>query len=110
MTHDDLPLFRWQPPRQIIPFPATLRTGHARKVAMLLAKARTKREADYFLNRSVDTFCRQLASVGVEPSDIAGQEADYLRMIAAECRSIGAPWHPNIGDPSEPSGDHGGAA
>ncbi|SOE18581.1 hypothetical protein SAMN05877838_3510 [Hoeflea halophila] len=107
---NDLPLFNWQPPRQIIPFPATLRTGHARKVALLLAKARTQREADHFLSRSIETFCRQLTNAGVDPSDIARQEADYLRMIAVECSVVGATWHPNISDLSEPNGDHGGAA
>ena len=106
---DNLPLFEWRPPRQVIPFPAKLRVGHARKVANLLAKARSQREAKHFLNRSVEAFIRQLESAGVDPDDIAKQESEYLLAIARECAIVRAGWYPVIEQP-ESNDDRGGAA
>lgn len=95
MTHADLPLFKWTPPRQVIPFPADKRTGHARRVAAHLAKARSNREADFALTRACKAFCKQLRSAGIPQDEIDRQQAAFLHTISRECRRIGARWVPD---------------
>lgn len=104
MSHDDLPLFAWTPPRKIIPFPARLRTGHARKVAVQLSKARTNREADHVLSRAVETFCRHLAAADVPAAEIESERLAYLKAIDAECNKVNASWRPVVSPVSDNSG------
>jgi hypothetical protein len=104
MSHDDLPLFAWVPPRKIIPFPARLRTGHARKVAVQLSKARTNREADHVLTRAVETFCRHLETAGVPDAEIDMERVAYLKAIDHECNKVNASWRPVVSPASETPG------
>ncbi len=107
MRLDDLPLFAWTPPRKVIPFPASLRIGHARKVAVQLSKARTQREADFVLTRALETNYRQLLAAGVEHEEADRQTNDFVVAITAACRRINSAWVP---DASRSSGEPGGAA
>ena len=106
MSHDDLPLFAWAPPRKVIPFPARLRTGHARKIAIQLSKARSQREADHVLSRAVETFCRHLQQADVPAEDIERERVAYLQAIDNECNRVNASWRPIV----EPVSDNSGGA
>ena len=92
----------------IIPFPCRLRTGHARKVATQLAKARSNREADHILSRAVHSHLRQMHSVGIVDQEIERQRIDFLVAIRFECKKVGARWLPSIS--SLDIGEPGGAA
>lgn len=96
--HHDLPLFNWEPPRQVIPFPTRLRTGHARKVAEQLAQARTNREADSRLTRACQTLKRQMRAAGIPEDEIDRQHETFLRAISRECDRIRAKWSPVLPD------------
>lgn len=87
----------------IIPFPSRLRTGHARKVATQLAKARSNREADHILSRAVRSHIRQMQSVGIIDQEVQKQRLDFLMSIHVECRKVGAGWLPAL-DLGEPGG------
>lgn len=110
MSHDDLPLFAWSPPRKVIPFPTRLRTGHARKVAEQLDQARTNREADARLTRACQTLRRQMRAAGIPDNEIARQQETFLRMICAECDRIRAKWAPVLPDHPNDHGTPPGAA
>lgn len=107
MQHDDLPLLRWRPPIQIIPFPSANRVGHALRLAQQLSKARTNREADYVLSRAVKAHCRQMRNAGLPPCEIERERVEYLGLIETQCRRINARWVPEISHESsefEPGG------
>jgi len=104
MSHDDLPLFAWTPPRKIIPFPARLRTGHARKIAVQLAKARSHREADHVLSRAIEKFCRNLMLADVPADEIEQERLAYLKAIDHECNKVNACWRPDLAPASDNSG------
>jgi hypothetical protein len=110
MSNDDLPLFRWEPPRQVIPFPTRLRTGHARKVAEQLAQARTNREADSKLTRACQTLKRQMHAAGIPDDEIERQHQTFLQAISVECSRIRARWSPVLPEDQRHNPTPGGAA
>uniref|UniRef100_UPI003F4994BF DUF6074 family protein n=1 Tax=Ensifer adhaerens TaxID=106592 RepID=UPI003F4994BF len=80
----------------IIPFPSRRRTGHARKVATQLSKARSNREADHILSRAVRSYVLQMQSIGILEQEIKRQRLEFLTTIHVECQKVGAEWLPNI--------------
>lgn len=94
---DGLPLFDWQPPRKIIPFPAQFRVGHAKRVALQLKTARSDREAGHFLTRALASFIKQMSQAQISESDLERERVVFLRAIECECYRVGSPWSP---DPS----------
>ncbi|KQW62715.1 MULTISPECIES: DUF6074 family protein [unclassified Ensifer] len=92
----------------IIPFPSRMRTGHARKVATQLAKARSNREADHILSRAIRSYVLQMQSIGIVDQEIKRQRIEFLTTIHLECQTVGAGWLPNIS--SLDLGESGGAA
>ncbi len=110
MRATDLPLFDWEPPRQVIPFPANLRTGHAKKVAEQLAQARTNREADSRLTRACQTMQRQMRAAGIPEAEIDRQHQTFLRAISVECDRIRARWSPVLPEDQQRQGPTPGGA
>ncbi|PWE52762.1 hypothetical protein DEM27_28570 [Metarhizobium album] len=110
MQHDDLPLFAYVPPVKIIPFPALKRVGQAKKIAEQLAKARTQREADHILSRSVQAYSRQMSSARVAEPDIARETLDFLTLIHAQCLKLRARWRPSLPRQSDGTDNPRGAA
>ncbi len=92
----------------IIPFPSRSRTGHARKVATQLSKARSNREADHILSRAIRSYVLQMQSIGILDQEIKRQRVEFLMSIYVECQKVGAGWLPNIS--SLDLGGSGGAA
>lgn len=102
---DQLDLLSWKPPRQVIPFPSRLRSGHARKVAAQLAAARTKREADFILIRAMEAHERQMARSGVEQEDLRQQLGEWKATIYNECLNLKSKWVPAFqGEARNPEG------
>lgn len=107
---DQLDLLEWTPPRQVIPFPTEKRVGHARRVAELLDKARTNREADWALTRACRSLREQMKAAGIPADEIGRQHATFLKTIIAECDRIKAKWTPTLPDNPQCHGAPGGAA
>ncbi|WP_420895289.1 DUF6074 family protein [Sinorhizobium meliloti] len=80
----------------IILFPSRLRTGHARRVATQLARARSNREADHILSRAIRSHTQQMKSVGIVDREIERQRTEFLMTIHVECRNVGAGWLPAL--------------
>lgn len=89
-------LFSWIPACRVIPFPSQKRTGHARRVAESLSKARTNREADRILTQACRSFRDQMQAAGIPMDDIRREHDLFLRAIHAECDRIGAKWMPSL--------------
>ncbi|MBX4895437.1 MULTISPECIES: DUF6074 family protein [Rhizobium] len=88
----------------IIPFPSRLRSGHARKVAVQLATARTRREANHFLNRAIEIHERQLFAALIHGDKIDQERSAFLYTIHEECRKLGSTWRPEIPEDNRPGG------
>lgn len=101
-----LDLLDWIPPRQVIPFPAEKRTGHARKVAEQLAVADTNKEADRALNRACRMLRDQMLAAGIPEDEIDRQHETFILTISLECDRIKARWTPTL----QRQGTPGGAA
>jgi hypothetical protein len=65
MTHDELPLFHWQPSRQVIVFPMIRRVGRIRDVAAKMLDKRTDRAAASYRDQVTDAMLRSLARAGI---------------------------------------------
>lgn len=97
METRELPLFAWQPPAcLVIAFPSRLRTGHARKVARQMARARTGREAQYALRRAMTSHEDHLRRAGLPADEIERQMLDFRALIHRECRLARAHWLPTL--------------
>ncbi|MBB4215575.1 hypothetical protein FHT79_002744 [Rhizobium sp. BK212] len=88
----------------IIPFPSRLRSGHARKVAAQLAAARTRREANHFLNRAIEIHERQLFAAFIQSDKIDQERSAFLCTIHEECRKLGSTWRPEVSEDNRPGG------
>lgn len=86
---DDLPLFTWQQPAQIVPFPLRLRVGYVRRVAEFLHTRRGKERAqsDYW-NRRCDDIERYLTKAGIPCDRIALELADFEEAVEGELRRL----------------------
>lgn len=58
MENDDLPLFAWRPPRQIIVFPMANRIGRIRDVAEKILGKPTEKAATSYRNQVTDALLR----------------------------------------------------
>lgn len=110
MRNDYLPLFAWQPPRQTIPFPARARTGHARKVAQQMAKARTLNEAQWAFTRARDSFVNQMRKAGIADNEIEQELIDFSRTIHSHCISERSQWVPCLQEQAQYRHSPDGAA
>lgn len=68
--HSDLPLFNWQPPCKLIPFPLVNRVGRIRDVASKLVDKTTDRHADYYRCQVSEGLVHQLEKLGLSRSSI----------------------------------------
>lgn len=80
----DLPLFAWQPPRQMIPFPADKRIGKARRCAEVIASRQTKRARDAYWRQTTETLADQLFRAGIEEAEIERQIGLFREAVQRE--------------------------
>ena len=109
MTVEDLPLFAWQRPRTVIPFPGRRRLGHANRIAIQLSKARTQREANHIVSRATATFWRQMLSAGVTEVETSREIREFLIAVNRQCATLDSAWQTHV-PPLLDRQDPGGAA
>lgn len=95
--HDDLPLFRWTPPKvEVIPFPIAKRTGHVRRIAERIQSSRTDREAEALWKRALDTTVRQMERAGIEEARIEVELAALHHCVGREMQRVAhRPYQPD---------------
>lgn len=65
MRDNDLPLFAWKPPVDIIAFPLDRRVGKIRDVARKLLSKSTDHHADYYAGQVTEALRRHLEKLGL---------------------------------------------
>lgn len=74
----DLPLFEWNRPPKVIPFPCSKRVGKIRRVAEVLSKkSDCPKDASIYWNRILSDLERQMAKAGVDPEQIATELQEF---------------------------------
>ncbi len=76
----------------IIPFPSGIRVGHARKIAIMLKRARSEREAYHIIRRAISTFERQMAAAAIPEEGVSRERHHFLLAIDRQCRQQGSKW------------------
>lgn len=92
MSHDDLPLFAWQPQCRVIPFPVKARLGRIRQTAQSLTSSRSEREAEHRWQKAVGSIRKSLLVAGVAETEIERHVSDFLLAVNAELVLIRSPW------------------
>lgn len=82
----------------VVSFPSARLSGHARRVAKRLAGARSRYEADLFLNWALRARLGQLVKAGLSPREVLDQRDEFKRLIHRQCIQIGAEWMPAFPD------------
>lgn len=84
MQHDELPLFNWQPSRQVIVFPMTRRVGRIRDVAVKMLDKPTDRAAAFYRDQVTDGLLRSLARAGIPDDEQDEQIGAFWSAVQAE--------------------------
>ncbi|WP_042778951.1 DUF6074 family protein [Sinorhizobium fredii] len=82
--YHDLPLFSWQPPRQVIAFPLVNRMGKIRDVARKLLEKTTERHAGYYTKQVSDGLTAHLDRLGLSPEERNRQIDDFWTRVEQE--------------------------
>ena len=82
--HDDLPLFAWQPPRKLIPFPMAKRIGRIRDVAQRLLDKRTNRSATHYRKQVTDALIASFDRIGVPETEQDEQLGVFWSAVEVE--------------------------
>ena len=88
MRDRDLPLFNWNPPTTIIPFPAAARIGEARHVARVFANQGTAKARAAYWKRTIATFRRRLTSAGISADTIQQHVDEFRDLVECELARI----------------------
>lgn len=99
MTHADLPLFTWQPPRQILVFPMTKRVGRIRDVAAKMLDKTTERAATSYRDQVTSGLVKQLDRLGIPEDEQDEQVGAFWSAVEGEMTRLCYTGH-----------GHGGAA
>lgn len=83
-----LPLFDWQPPIQIIPFPANKRIGKARSVAQQIVKRKTEKSRDRYWESTVLTFSKQMERAGINQPEIEQEISAFAELVQREINRL----------------------
>lgn len=84
MTHEDLPLFAWQPPRKTIVFPMRSRIGRIRDVAEKMVDKQTQRHADHYFRQVNEAMVKQLSRIGLSELEIDEQLRGFWVAVDGE--------------------------
>lgn len=83
MFADDLPLFAWQPPRQVILFPLMKRVGKVRHTAQKLL-SKNGYDAELYWKQVVASNRKHLERVGLPPHEIEAELRAFFDAVQAE--------------------------
>lgn len=85
--HASLPLFRWQPPRQVILFPLIKRVGKVRHTARKLL-GKHGEEADLYWKQVTAANRKHLERVGLPADEIDHQLREFFDAVQGELRRL----------------------
>jgi hypothetical protein len=83
MRHDDLPLFAWQPPKQVLLFPLTKRVGKVRHTASRLASKHGD-DALLYWKQVVASNRKHLARIGLSEAEIDTELRSFFDAVQSE--------------------------
>lgn len=83
MQRDDLPLFAWQPPRQVLLFPLTKRVGKVRHTARKLA-GKHGEDADLYWRQVIAANRKHLARLGLADEKVEAELRAFHAAVQAE--------------------------
>ena len=83
MKRDRLPLFAWQPPRQVLLFPLTKRVGKIRRTAQILS-GKHGDDAPIYWKQIVSAARRHLLRIGLTEEEIEVQLREFFDAVQAE--------------------------
>lgn len=81
--HDDLPLFAWQPRRQVLVFPLTRRIGKVRHTASLLASKHGE-DANLYWRQVAAANRKHLERIGLNDEEITDQILAFFDAVQSE--------------------------
>ncbi|GGA81291.1 hypothetical protein GCM10011491_05720 [Brucella endophytica] len=84
MPTDNLPLFSWQPPRQVIVFPMVKRVGRIREVAAKMLDKPTERAAVHYRSQVTDSVIRSLERAGIPEKEQDEQLGAFWEAVQHE--------------------------
>ena len=83
MKRDRLPLFAWQPPRQVLLFPLSKRVGKTRRTAQILSSKHGE-DASLYWKQVVSAARKHLLRVGLTEEEIEEQLSEFFDAVQAE--------------------------
>lgn len=83
MLHDDLPLFRWQPPVKVLVFPLINRVGKVRKTAAILSRKHGE-DASVYWKQVTSANRKHLARIGMDEESICEQLRSFHDAVQSE--------------------------
>jgi hypothetical protein len=83
MSVHDLPLFAWEPPKQILLFPLTRRVGKIRHTALKLASKHGD-DAELYWKQVVASQRKHLQRVGLSPVEADEEIVAFFDAVQAE--------------------------
>ncbi|WP_026479349.1 DUF6074 family protein [Ahrensia sp. 13_GOM-1096m] len=85
MSKDNhLPLFNWQPPVKIIPFPASKQIGKARHVAEVFMRKDTQRAQQSYWEQTEKGFSHKLLKIGMSDEAIKQELEAFAALVQKE--------------------------
>lgn len=79
-----LPLFRWQPPKSLLVFPADRWTGKARHVAAVLLRQRSDKARKRYWEETIDRMLGRLMEAGASEDDALAQIEPFRQAVQFE--------------------------
>lgn len=84
MSERTLPLFNWQLPVKIIPFPASKQIGKARHVASLFMNKTTERAQQSYWEQIEKGFSQKLHNLGFSEAEIKSELEAFAALVQKE--------------------------
>lgn len=92
MTHSDLPLFAWQPPRKLIVFPMVNRIGRIRDVAAKMLDKPTEKSASHYRKQVNEALEVQFEKIGLAENERLEQIGAFWHAVEQEMRKQSHGW------------------
>lgn len=87
MTQDDLPLFTWNPPTQILVFPMTKRIGKIRHTAELLSQ-KTGADADLYIKQVKASGRKHLKRMELTDEEVENEISAFFDAVDNEVNRL----------------------
>ena len=84
MSHADLPLFSWIPPRRVIVFPMKNRVGRVKNVAARMLAKTTERHAEFYREQVTSALVASLKRLGIADAEHGEHLIAFWSAVDAE--------------------------